>query len=626
MTPFVDSAIDLAWAQTWQVFAVMIVSASLAWMIGKRRPHLAYLLWMLVLVKALTPPVFSGPVSIFSWSWTAEKTVSATVDTETSDVIAQHSSPQVASQADGEADGETARRASARPAVSWTSGFVGLWMCGTLLVILFHGVAHVRFRQRLARASEEPGEELIAQVAALAKRVGLRRSPQIVLTSLPMSPAVFGVRRPLIVLPKSILRDGASHNLETVLAHELIHVRRGDPPHALLQLAGVSLWWWNPCVWLASRSATRERERCCDEEVLGTLEYPPEFYAQCMLDMLRAQVRPTIAAGSLALTALPVTRRRLESIMNPGRRFHRQTPRWQWAAAIVLGLILLPGGKAAEQAVPEPDTLADAPDAGGLNPPTKTPELVCMAWQAKGATSRDQRALWNRQGDTLSPQEARLFLKQVESVTRPGEDDQLPSLYLVFRVDERIRSGPVMPAVIFDEKAEYGGAHARDWPQSSLIASSVQPNRSLTLQEWPKQISLEINYPIDNETIIKTITTIPDQPVEIVPGVRWYLDPERARDRDNNRRVEGKTAAVLEIPGHSVEHAWYRARVFLREKEEPVAGGYITFRGSPPNYVELRVAGPIESKDQIERVEITCQHFRKSRIDDVPLRLDLLPK
>src|SRR5690606_13162592 len=34
----------------------------------RRRPHLAYLLWMLVVVKAVTPPVWSSPTSVFSWA------------------------------------------------------------------------------------------------------------------------------------------------------------------------------------------------------------------------------------------------------------------------------------------------------------------------------------------------------------------------------------------------------------------------------------------------------------------------------------------------------------------------------------------------------------------------------
>ncbi len=343
MTSFSDHAVGLAWTQTWQILAVAIIAASLAWAIGKRHPHMSYLLWMLVLVKALTPPVFVGPISIFNWPAESSQATPAVEYSGQNGVAVDLPSAQATSSSPV----GIARDASIVTGTSWTALLALLWTCGTLLVIAFHGVAHTLFRRRLGRASRDSEEELTAQVAAIAKRVGLRRPPRALITTLPTSPAVFGVRRPIIVLPESALDDELSHNLEAILAHELIHVRRRDPLHALLQLVAVSFWWWNPVVWFASRLATRERERCCDEEVLGTLGYPGEFYAQCMLDMLRAQARPVVASPALGLKALPVTRRRLESIMRPGKHFHPRTPRWLWAAAIVLGLALLPGGRAA---------------------------------------------------------------------------------------------------------------------------------------------------------------------------------------------------------------------------------------------------------------------------------------
>ena len=51
--------------QTWQV----AVLASLVWLIlrvvGRDRAHLAHLLWALVLVKCLTPPLWSAPFGFF---------------------------------------------------------------------------------------------------------------------------------------------------------------------------------------------------------------------------------------------------------------------------------------------------------------------------------------------------------------------------------------------------------------------------------------------------------------------------------------------------------------------------------------------------------------------------------
>ena len=58
----------LAWSQLWQVTALVVIVAGLTRFACRRRPHLAYLLWLLVVVKCLTPPLWSSPTGVFSWA------------------------------------------------------------------------------------------------------------------------------------------------------------------------------------------------------------------------------------------------------------------------------------------------------------------------------------------------------------------------------------------------------------------------------------------------------------------------------------------------------------------------------------------------------------------------------
>ena len=67
MTLDFDRLADLAWNQLWQVTLVALVVAVLVKAFGRQRPHLAYLLWLLVIAKCLTPPVWSSPMGVFSW-------------------------------------------------------------------------------------------------------------------------------------------------------------------------------------------------------------------------------------------------------------------------------------------------------------------------------------------------------------------------------------------------------------------------------------------------------------------------------------------------------------------------------------------------------------------------------
>ena len=68
MTNHWDNMASLVISQTCQVTVVILFVAIVVRLCCRQRPHLAYLLWMLVLVKCLTPPIWSSPVGLFSWA------------------------------------------------------------------------------------------------------------------------------------------------------------------------------------------------------------------------------------------------------------------------------------------------------------------------------------------------------------------------------------------------------------------------------------------------------------------------------------------------------------------------------------------------------------------------------
>ena len=57
----------IAIAQFWQVTAVCLLVGVATRLACRHRPHLAYLLWMLVILKAVTPPLWASPTGLFSW-------------------------------------------------------------------------------------------------------------------------------------------------------------------------------------------------------------------------------------------------------------------------------------------------------------------------------------------------------------------------------------------------------------------------------------------------------------------------------------------------------------------------------------------------------------------------------
>lgn len=70
--------------------------------------------------------------------------------------------------------------------------------------------------------------------------------------------------------------------LESVIAHELCHVRRHDNLAAALHMLVEAVFWFHPLVWWIGARLVDERERACDEEVVR-LGSDPQIYAESIL-------------------------------------------------------------------------------------------------------------------------------------------------------------------------------------------------------------------------------------------------------------------------------------------------------------------------------------------------------
>jgi len=101
-----------------------------------------------------------------------------------------------------------------------------------------------------------------------------------------MEPGVFGLFRPVLLLPDGITERLAPEQLAAIVAHELCHVSRRDNLTAALHMLVESLFWFHPIVWWIGVRMVDEREHACDEEVLR-LGNKPDTYAEGILNVCR---------------------------------------------------------------------------------------------------------------------------------------------------------------------------------------------------------------------------------------------------------------------------------------------------------------------------------------------------
>lgn len=375
--------VELAWNQLWQVTLVALVVAVLVKTFGKRRPHLAYLLWLLVIAKCLTPPIWSSPTGVFSWARLetrgsvatvskhdaiptpprsespANQAVPVLVELEESShseaeptstresLVALQVPREEAARGDNAAvitDTTGASPAQVSLAIPWPVALFVTWAIGSVICAITVFAKHVLCALAVWRSSEPADKHLTELLVKLSDKLGIRRDVRLMVTKRPLGPAVFGIFRPTILIPDTLTSFDFARRIEPILAHELIHFRRGDTMLGVLQLAAQILWWFHPLVWWVNREASRERERCCDEEAVAGLAFEPSDYAQTLLDVLRSKRKLEPVFAQPGVRPVDITARRLEHIMQGDRKFFQRTPAWYWLVAGVVAALLLPGG------------------------------------------------------------------------------------------------------------------------------------------------------------------------------------------------------------------------------------------------------------------------------------------
>jgi beta-lactamase regulating signal transducer with metallopeptidase domain len=325
-----------------------------------RRPALTHTLWVLVLLKLLTPPLV--PLAL-PWP-TGEQAAQPgppggrgtpappagqerPADPDPGAFEAEGNVPPVNLPAIDEASGGVEPEAadpSLPPAVAipWQSWAEAVWLAGSVLWAAWVGAHVVRFR-RLLRLARHASPSLREEAESLARRMGLRRCPEVWLVPGAVSPMVWGLgRRPCLLFPAGLLGRLDDAGRAALLAHELAHVRRRDHLVRLLELAATGLYWWYPALWWARRELHEAEEQCCDAWGVWAVGGDGLPYAQALLQVVAfvSQARLPLPAGASGVGRVSDLKRRLAMVMQG-----RTSRSLSWAGlggVLALGLLSLP--------------------------------------------------------------------------------------------------------------------------------------------------------------------------------------------------------------------------------------------------------------------------------------------
>ncbi|MEM7478491.1 MAG: M56 family metallopeptidase [Planctomycetota bacterium] len=156
------------------------------------------------------------------------------------------------------------------------------WLIGSCLWLGFSFKNICQF-QLLLRGTLPASSSQISRVYRIGQKLRIPQLPDVRLSQANITPMVWSLWQPTLVLPIGLLEDLSDEEFDTLIAHELAHVRRRDYLIRWLECLATIIHWWNPVVWLARKHLRNAEEECCDAWVQTILPQSKKAYVSALL-------------------------------------------------------------------------------------------------------------------------------------------------------------------------------------------------------------------------------------------------------------------------------------------------------------------------------------------------------
>ena len=170
-----------------------------------------------------------------------------------------------------------------------------IWLAGVILMLGWLIFTNYSLKWRIKSSSLPEPESIDVILQECKKKLGVKKSIQVVVQNTISTPSLFNVFYPKILLSSDVLKL-SQKEISYILLHELAHYKRRDLIINYLLLLLQALHWFNPIIWYCFKRIRQDMEGAADEQVLALLE-PVERkeYGKAILSILENFSLPRLA-------------------------------------------------------------------------------------------------------------------------------------------------------------------------------------------------------------------------------------------------------------------------------------------------------------------------------------------
>jgi len=234
---------------------------------------------------------------------------------------------------------------SATPSTITLPGSWAVYLFGTWAVIaagLLIGVVRGLWHLHVLRKSSAPvgPAALDPRLQRTLERARSKRSVDLCTSDRVQVPTAVGLVKPMILIPRWVMQELSSEELNQILLHELAHFGRWDDWTNLAQKVVKALFFFHPAVWWIENRVSLEREMACDDAVLAETA-SPRAYAECLANLAeKTLLHRSLALAQSAIGRIRQTSLRVAQILDVNRA--PVTARaWKPAVSLLAGFALV---------------------------------------------------------------------------------------------------------------------------------------------------------------------------------------------------------------------------------------------------------------------------------------------
>lgn len=171
-----------------------------------------------------------------------------------------------------------------------------LYFAGMIFMIL-RSAFSFRYLRDLRNSGQVVQEDWLVRMMQISAQMGIHREVSFLQSDRIDGPLLIGILKPAVIVPVGMFTHLSVSQVESILIHELVHLKRMDYLVNIMQLFMEGLLFYNPAVWYISDKIRREREHSCDDAVVRTSRDPIN-YAKALVRLAEQHHYIRLAPGA----------------------------------------------------------------------------------------------------------------------------------------------------------------------------------------------------------------------------------------------------------------------------------------------------------------------------------------